>query len=229
MKVTLIILGLTFQLSFAKPFKGLEFLGQNPESLDLLKKNSFAPSLKIVQKRVLSKKFLSELSFGVSPVISGINYLYSSSFDIGYHFYFNEYINVNVNYSYFLHALNDEGKKVIFLEKKNPVELEFAQKQAALLGVDWMPFYGKIMAFNHVTHFDLYFSFSAGFIELLRLEQKFFPTASLGGGFVFWWNQWLNSRIEFASSYYRYEFSQKPPEVVEEYLSKIHISIGVLF
>ena len=53
---------------------------------------------------------------------------------------------------------------------------------------------------------------------------------SLALGVVCWWHKHFNTRWEVQGAYYKYNIDgNKTAEPIEEYLSKISVSAGVLF
>ncbi len=212
----------------SKEEKEFKSLGENSESLQIMSSQfEYRSSLNVVQKRLLPKRFLSELSLVGSPVMKGVTYLNTASLDVTYRFYLSNYWSVHLKYSYFLNKINKEGEDTLNYGQ-NPLELEYAQQQEYSLGFDWSPFYGKIAVLNKIIHFDVYLFFSGGVLKLLRLDEKNIPTASVGGGLVFWLSQRVSARIGLSGSYYSYEVGKKL-DVINNYLSKGHVSIGVLF
>ncbi len=212
-----------------KNLKGFQSLGSSSEALEVMSSQfDYKSSLDVVQKRWLPRKFLSEISMVTSPVIKGMNYLNTASLDTTYRFYLSNYWSAHLKYSYFFNKINEEGKDMFLLHSRNPLDLEYAQKQEYSLGFDWSPFYGKKVVLNKVIHFDIYLSFSGGLLELIRLDEKFVPTVSLGGGFVFWLSKRMNARVGLSGSYYKYKVNESDV-VVNKYLSKGHVSVGILF
>ena len=209
--------------------KEFEFLGSNSEALEIMSSQfGYQSSLNIVQKRLLPRKFLSEISMVVSPVIKGITYLNSGSLDATYRFYLDSYWSAHLKYSYFFNRINKEGEDM-FRYSQSPVDLQYSQKKEYSLGFDWTPFYGKVAVLNKVIHFDIYLSLSGGFLELFRLDGNRIPTASLAGGFVLWLSKRVNARLGLSGSYYQYKFNESMPNAINKYLSKGHVSVGILF
>ena len=186
-------------------------------------------SLKIVQKRWLPKKFISEGSIGLSPVLKGFNYMNSYSTDIAYRFFLNDHWSIHLKYSRHSNPITLDGKNEVEQMGRIPLELKYPQKQSYLGGVDWYPFYGKAVLYNYLVRFDLYLSLSGGTVELLNWN-KTIPMGSLSLGWVHWWYKWLNTRLEVQGFYYKYNVSDgRDTKEINEYFYKAYISAGVLF
>ena len=204
-------------------------LGKNPKALE----DHFdfsKSSLQIVQKRWLPRRFISELGFGISPALKGFNYMNNYSLDLVYRFFLSDYWSIGLKYSFYLNPITQEGRDEVTKKGQIPLELKYYQKQTFLGGMDWYPFYGKAVFYNHLFRFDLYFSVLAGLMELKNLEKKVL-TGSLGLGLVCWWHKNFNSRLEVRGAYYKYNafYNINEAKRVDEYFYSVSISTGVLF
>lgn len=221
---------ITLMLFCAPAFGSSSFdeLGKNPAIL----KNQFDFSgsrLKVIQKRRLPKKFLSDLSVGVSPVLKGFNYIDNYSIDAGYRFFLNEQWGFQLKYSRYFNPITQEGKEEVEQTGRIPIELKYPQKQSYLGGIEWSPFYGKADLYNRLVRFDLYFSVLAGKVELLNLDSPV-PLGYLSVGLVFWLHKHFNSRLEIQGAYYKYDAPDgESVKEIKEYFYKISVSAGVLF
>ena len=188
-------------------------------------------SLKVVQKRWLPKTFLSEMSFAISPVLKGINYMNSYSADLSYRFFLNNHWALQFKYSKYFNPISQEGKDEVYKKSRVPLELKYPQKQSYLGGIDWYPFYGKAVLYNLLVRFDLYFSLLGGKIELMKLNKRV-NTGFLALGLVCWWHKHFNTRLELQGLYYRYghlsDVTSKTTDI-HEYFYKMSLSAGVLF
>ena len=214
-------------------------LGKNSKALEN-GFNFFDSPLRVVQKRWLPKKFLSEMSLGITPVFKGFNYMNSYSMDMVYHFFLNNHWSVALKYSWYSNSITQEGKDEVEKRSRIPLELRYPQKQSLLGGLSWSPFYGKTVFYNHLVRFDLYISFLGGMMELIdedipinenTLMDKNIFMGSLGLGLVFWWHKNFNTRLELQEFYYTYNIvsNRNQSDTIKEYLSKISISAGILF
>ena len=187
-------------------------------------------SLHVVQKRWLPKSFLSEVSLGFSPVIKGFNYMNHYSGDIIYRFFINDQWSLDLQYSRYFNLRTQEGEDEVVKRGRIPLELKYSPQQSFLVGIDWYPFYGKAIFYNHLVRFDLYISLSGGILELMSISQNI-PVGSLGLGCVYWWHKNFNMRWEVQGAYYKYDIvaDRKKIRHVKEYLYKIYVSAGVLF
>ena len=183
-------------------------------------------SLKIVQKQWLPKRFLSELSLSISPVLNGLNYVNSYSLSGNYRLFVTDYLSFHLKYSWYFNSITEEGRKEVEKRSRIPFELKYSETQSYLAGVDWYPFYGKAVLYNHLIYFNLYASLMGGIVKLMN-QDKSAPMGSLGLGMVCWWNKRFNTRLEVQGIYYQYNMSIS--KSIQEYLSKLHVSIGVLF
>lgn len=204
-------------------------LGKNHEVLrsQLNFSNSF---LTVVQNRWLSKKFLSDFSLGLSPAISGFNYLNNYSVDIRYRFFLNELWSFQLKYSRYFNAITQGGIEEVKQAGLISTELKYPQKQSYIGGLDWYPFYGKAVLYNRLVRFDLYFSFLTGALELLN-QDRYVPLSSLAFGMVFWWNKNWNTRLELQGFYYKYNLTDDIGAIWEfnQYFYTMSISSGFLF
>ena len=210
-------------------YSDFDELGKNAKVLE----NNFnfsSSSLKVVQKRLLPKKYLSEFSLAVSPVLKGLIYMNSYSFDASYRFFLNNHWNVQLKYSRYYNLISKEGFNEVQNRARIPVELKYPQKQSYLGGVEWYPFYGKAVLYNYLVRFDLYLSILGGKTEILNLNESVYM-GSLGLGLVYWWHKHFNTRLEMQGSYYKYNIFDKLSENrdITEYFYKTYISVGVLF
>lgn len=203
-------------------------LGKNPKALSEL--GFSGSSLAVVQKRWLPKRFLSELSVGISPILKGFNYTNSFSTDVSYRFFLNNSWSFQLKYLWYFNPANQEGKDEVQKRARIPLELKYPQKQSYLGGIEWYPFYGKAVLYNRLVRFDLYVSALGGVVELINFNQKV-PTGSLALGLVNWWHKRVNTRLEFQGSYYNYDAvdEENISKNIEKYFYKIYVSTGVLF
>ena len=210
-------------------FANFEELGKNKK---ILEQDSFQFSnsgLKVIQKRWLEKKYLSEIGLSVSPVLKGFNYIDVYSVDLSYRWFLNNNFSLNLKYSYYENPINQKGKDEINLRGRTPLELKYYHKQAYLAGIEWYPFYGKAVLYNKLVHFDLYLSVLAGQIELANQEKRR-PHYSASLGFTQWWHKKFNTRLSVQAFYYKYPFlNENEKQDIHEYFYKLSISTGVLF
>ena len=183
--------------------------------------------IKVVQKRWLNKRFLSEISLSVGPILREFNYTNSYSADLFYRFFLNDYFSLTVNYSYYFNPINQDGKTEVYKYGRVPLELKYYPEQSYSAGVNWHPFYGKAVLYNQLLSFDLYLSASAG---QMQLKEKRVPLYSLGLGQVHWWSQKFNTRLELKTSYYQYNLLDKNQgKSIPSLFYSLSLSAGVLF
>ena len=205
-------------------FADFEDLGKRE---DLFKQNTDS-LVKVVQKRWLDRKFLSELSLSISPSLRGFYYMTNYSGNLSYRLFFNDSISFHVKYANFRSPINQEGEDEISLYGRIPLELKYPPKQSYLVGWDWYPFYAKSVIFNRVLHFDFYLSMSLGQVELNRIEEK--PLLMSGSlGMAHWWSKRLNTRVELEGLHYRYSIPESPKKINQEWNYRLSLSAGVLF
>lgn len=212
-------------------FSDFDSLGKNPSALES-SFNLSASSLKVIQKRHLPRKFLSEASIGVSSVLKGFNYINSYSSDLSYRFFINSRWSVNFKYSRYMNLASLEGRAEVIKRGQIPLDMKYPQKHSFMGGVDWYIFYGKALLYNRLVRFDLYTSFLAGVMDLINWDKKTPLASSLSMGFVHWWHEHFNTRIEVQGIYYKYELSTDSiidAKSINRYLYKIHFSAGFLF
>ena len=211
-------------------FSDFEELGKDIEVLNKKRFQFSSAPLKVVQKRWLEKRFLSEIGYSVSPVLKGFNYSNTYSSDLSYRFFISDYFSLVLRYSYYNSLANQQGEDEVNLRGRSPLELIYSNRQSYLAGMEWYPFYGKAVLYNQLVRFDLYVSALAGQIELFNQEKRA-PHYSLGIGLAQWWHKRFNTRISTQFFYYKYHFSNASQENqdVEKYFYKMSISAGVLF
>ena len=222
-----ILLGFYFPLF---SFSSFNELGKNSELLQTERFQFSNSNLKVVQKRWLEKRFLSEVGLSFAPVLKGFNYMNTYSIDFSYRFFISNYLGLNLRYSYYDNPINQDGEDEINLRGQIPLELKYPNKQSYLGGIEWYPFYGKAVLYNRLVHFDLYLSALAGQMELIHQEKRV-PIYSLSIGLAQYWHKHFSSRIEGQAFYYKYHFSNNNQEGqdVHEYFYKISVSMGALF
>ena len=199
-------------------FSDFKELGKNP--------NSFAfkiSPIKVVQKRWLDKKLLSELSVSVSPILTGFNYMNSYSTDLSYRLFLNDYFSLNGRFYYYFNSINPDGETELKKYGRIPLEAMEYPRWSYSLGLDWYPFYGKAVLYNQLVSFDFYLSVFAG---QLQLKEQKIPLYSVGLGQVHWWSQRFNTRLELKAFYFKYPALK---EIHAELLYSLSLSAGVLF
>ena len=184
-------------------------------------------NVRVVQKRWLDRKFLSELSVSLSPSLRGFYYMNNYSTNVSYRFFLNEKLSVHAEYTYFFNLINEEGENEIALFGRVPVDLKHAPRQSYAFGFDWYPFYAKSVFFNRVLHFDFYLSMGLGQIKLLKVKERplLFSSAL---GMVHWWSKRWNTRVEIEGFHYRHLIPQSQ-SITQEWNYRMSLSAGVLF
>ena len=208
-------------------FSNFEELGKNRTALEKERFQFSNANLKVVQKRWLEKRFLSEVGLSFSPVLKGFNYINAYSTDLSYRWFISNYFSLNLRYSYHYNPPNQKGTADVKFSGRFPLELKYYSKQSYLAGIEWYPFYGKAVLYNRLVHFDLYLSALAGQIELSNQKVPIYSTEI---GLAQWWHKHFNTRISAQAFYYKYRFSSKDEsQDAHEYFYKISVSAGVLF
>lgn len=213
-----------------------ESLMLSPEAEALMREplppeaSSPASALMAVQERLISKNWLPEAGFGISPALTGFTYTGNYSMDFSGRLYINDRWAAHIKYSRFYSPNSAEGREAIKASGKIPVEMKRPQKWAALAGLDWLPFYGKGVLLSRVFHFDIYFSASGGVLEQLRASKK---TAlySIGTGAVFWLHRRFSARLELNGSGYSRSYAGSDGRQHKErvYITRVSLSGGFLF
>ena len=162
-------------------------------------------NLVIVQSRKVPRKYTSEFYIDYSQNLKGFNYSNTGAFSLGYKFHISNYWALGLEYAEFFNSLNSAwtyeraGNQI-------PSSLIYYPKNAFGLSGDWYAFYGKSLIFGTVVHFDIYTSLKLGVQSLNKISRV--PYIGLGAGFVFWWNQFLNSRIELQEAFYQHSIEE---------------------
>ncbi len=182
-------------------------LGGNDVLLDRAKELNPEADIRIVQDRVVDRRWREELTMEYGGVLGGDAYLATRSVGANYHVHLTPRWSVGVKYNYAFNELRDEGKHLIndtsATGKGVIPELDY-QKQSLMGVVNWYPIYGKMNLYDlGVVHFDVYALAGGGQVEL---ESGRTGTWTAGGGVGLWFSQRLTSRLEMR--YQTYEASR---------------------
>ncbi len=192
--------------------------------------SSPAAALMAVQQRLISKRWLPEAGFGISPALTGFTYTGNYSMDFSGRLYVSDRWAAYIKYSRFYSPNSAEGREAIKTSGKIPVEMKYPQKWAVLGGLDWLPFYGKAVLLSRVFYFDIYFSAGGGVLERLRAAKK---TAlfSFGSGAALWLHRRFSARLELNGSSYSRSYAGSDGRQHKErvYITRISLSGGFLF
>lgn len=184
-------------------------LGNYADTLKNIKETSGVKEVRVIQDRLVSRKFRNEFSIGYNNFLSGNPYLLTQTLNLGYNFSFNRFVSVGVSYFTARNGLSQEGRNLI----NNDIPDRVPNSQRILPTVDSIkggyeasvqlsPFYGKVNMFDYIAHFDIYALAGIGQMQMTSGNRQ---TLSYGAGLAFWWSNHWNTRVEFKNLQYRTE------------------------
>lgn len=182
-------------------------LGGNDVLLERAKELNPDANIRIVQDRVVNRRWREELTLEYGSVMGGDAYVATQSMGANYHVHVTPRWSVGVKYNYSFNELRDEGRYLISdtsATGKGVIPDMDYQKQSLMGLVNWYPIYGKMNLYDlGVVHFDVYALAGGGQVELKSGRTG---TWTAGGGVGFWFSQYLTSRLELR--YQTYEASR---------------------
>ncbi len=199
-KKTLLILVLMWlgRTAHADILQDFDSLGGNDVLINRAKVLRPDKDIKIVQNRVVDRRWRSEFSAGYSNVIGGDSFLQSQMLNLDYHLHINPYWQVGVSYFSAYNKLSSEGKYLIDQNGLVP-DVDQPDSGYEVIG-NFAPFYGKVNMFGlGVAQFDVYAILSYGNIKLNSGDT---PTYTWGGGLGLWMSQHLSARLEIRQRFY---------------------------
>ncbi len=178
--------------------KDFDSLGGNDVLINRAKVLQPDKDIKVVQNRVVDRRWRNEFSAGYTNVIGGDSFLNSQMLSLDYHLHVNPYWQVGVSYFSAFNETSSEGKFLITQGDVPDIdEPDFGYELMA----NFAPFYGKISMFGMgVAQFDIYAILSYGNIKLKSGETS---TYTYGAGFGLWISQHLSARLELRQRAYQ--------------------------
>jgi outer membrane beta-barrel protein len=177
--------------------KDFDSLGNNDAVINKAKNLNGNTQYKVVQSRAVDRNLRLEVGVGYGFVSGGDSYFSTQDFQTSLDFHITPYWSVGARYIHGFNSLTPEGQSAYDAARNGGNNYFIPGSDFPLdtyLGVlEWYPIYGKINLFDNVYHFDIYTLGGAG--ETIMTSG---PSAiyTLGGGFAFWFNNWLSARLE---------------------------------
>ncbi|MCM2283032.1 MAG: outer membrane beta-barrel domain-containing protein [Bdellovibrionaceae bacterium] len=177
--------------------KDFDSLGGNDVLLERARELNPEANIRIVQDRVVNRRWREELTMEYGNVLGGDAYLATQNLGANYHVHITPRWSVGVKYNYAFNRLRDEGKYLIqdtSATGKGVIPEMDHPKQSYMAVLNWYPIYGKMNLYDlGVVHFDVYALGGAGQVELKSGRTG---TWTAGGGVGLWFSQHLTSRLE---------------------------------
>ena len=184
--------------AFADILKDFDSLGGNDVLINRAKVLQPEKEVKVVQNRIVDRRWRNEFSASYSNVIGGDAYLQTQVLGLDYHLHINPYWSVGVSYFSAFNKLSREGRFLIDTDALIP-DIDHADQGYELTG-NFAPIYGKINMFDMgVLQFDVYAIVTYGKIKLKSGETD---TYTVGAGLGLWISQHLTSRLEIRQRFY---------------------------
>ncbi|MCB0377062.1 MAG: outer membrane beta-barrel domain-containing protein [Bdellovibrionales bacterium] len=199
--LTLVILFLVSPFAHGDIMKDFDSLGGNDVLINRAKLLQPDKKVKVVQDRIVGRRWRNELSPTYANVIGGDAYLNTQTVGLDYHLHINPFWSAGLSYFTAFNSLSKEGRYLIDSDGLIPDVDQ--PKQGYELLVNFSPIYGKINLFDYtVLHFDVYGIGTYGKIDLKSGQQD---TYSVGAGFGLWISQHITSRFELRQRFYQVE------------------------
>ncbi len=197
------------RMAQADLLKDFDSLGGNDVLMNRAKVLQPEKDVKIVQNRVVDRRWRHEFSGAYSNVIGGDSFLNTQMLSLDYHMHINPYWTVGVSYFSAFNQLSDEGNYLIDQNNLVP-DLDHPESGYELIG-NFAPIYGKINMFGMgIVQFDVYAILSYGNIKLKSGET---PTYTWGAGFGLWISQHLTARLEIRQRFYEAQRFGGPTDI----------------
>ena len=189
--------------------KDFDSLGGNDVLINRAKVLQPDKDVKIVQNRVVKRKWRNEFSGNYANVIGGDAFLETQSLGLNYHLHINHRWAVGAGY---FAAFNNLSKEAKFLIDQNGDVPDVDEPQRGYeVFANFSPIYGKINLLDMgVVQFDTYGIVSFG---TLQLKSGNTQTYSVGAGFGLWFSQHLTSRLEIRQRFYESQRFGGPTDI----------------
>lgn len=195
--LTLIVLWLG-RIAQADILKDFDSLGGNDVLINRAKVLQPEKDIKVVQNRVVDRRWRNEFSGGYNNVVGGDSFLNTQMLSLDYHLHISPYWQVGLSYYSAFNSMSREGKYLIEQNKLVPDIDEPDSGYEALL--NFAPIYGKVNMFGMgVVQFDIYALLSYGNITLKSGDT---PSYTYGAGLGLWISQHLTARFELRQRNY---------------------------
>lgn len=178
--------------------KDFDTLGGNDVLINRAKQLQPDKDVKIVQNRVVDRRWRNEFSGGYANVLGGDAYLQTQMLNLDYHLHISPYWSVGLGYYSAFNKLSREGRHLLNTDGLIP---DVDEPQSGYeLSVNFSPIYGKINLLNvGVMQFDIY---AIGTYGKIMLNSGETDSYTVGAGFGLWISQHLTSRLELRQRFY---------------------------
>ncbi len=207
--IVLVLVMLAPLMSSADIMEGFDSLGGNDVLLDRAKSLNPEAEIRVVQDRIVPRRWRHEFNVGYSNFIGGDSLVNTQSVNFDYHIHINPRWSVGAKYLKTYNGLSNEGEALVGtggelkdrLKDDEAIIPELDEPTQGYLGVlNYYPIYGKLNMFNSgIVHFDVYLTLGYGQMELQSAASE---TYTVGGGVGFWISNHLTSRLELRQQFY---------------------------
>lgn len=181
--------------------KDFDSLGDNDAVVEKAKALDPKNKYKVVQSRLVDRNMRLELGVNAGLVGGGDSYYSTNTLGANLDFHINPNWSVGGRYYHSFNTLTSEGNTAFQNAENNRASgLPYTTpaidypSDTTLGVVSWYPIYGKLNMFDMgVSHFDIYM---LGGYGVTSLSSGTAGTLALGGGFGFWFTNWLAMRLE---------------------------------
>lgn len=211
MKKLLIITGISLLVSSAGAdiLKDFDSLGGNDVLVNRAKVLQPDKNVKVVQNRVVDRRWRNEFSAGYANVVGGDAYLHTQMLSLDYHLHINPYWAVGLGYFSAYNKLSNEARYLIDQNSLVP-QVDQPESGYEVFG-NFSPIYGKLNMFNMgVVQFDVYAILSYGQISLKSGDTS---TYTWGAGFGLWISQYITTRFELRQRFYEAQRFGGPTDI----------------
>lgn len=199
MKALFVLLTALFVMpAKADIMKDFDSLGGNDVLINRAKMLQPEKDVKVVQNRIVDRRWRNEFSFGYSNVLGGDAYMQTQMLNLSYHLHITPRWSVGLNYFNAYNKLSSEATALIATDELIP-DLDQPESGYELVG-NFAPIYGKLNVLDMgVAQFDMYLLTTYGQIALKSGDTS---TYSVGAGIGLWISQHLTSRLEVRQRFY---------------------------
>lgn len=179
--------------------KDFDSLGGNDVLINRAKVLQPDKDIKVVQNRVVDRRWRNEFSGGYLNVIGGNSFLQTQMLSLDYHLHITPRWTAGLSY---FSAFNQLSRESNYLIDQNGLVPDIDQpKDGYEALVNYAPIYGKVNMFGlGVVQFDIY---GIGTYGTINLKSGQASTYTLGAGLGLWISQHLTARLEIRQRYYK--------------------------
>ena len=215
------VIVLTSLIAHADIMKDFDSLGGNDVLVNRAKALEPDKDVKIVQNRIVDRRWRNEFSLGYNNVVGGDAYLQTQMLNLDYHLHINPHWTVGARYFSAFNQLSREGEYLLTADNL-VADVDQPESGYEVVG-NFAPIYGKLNVFDMgVVQFDIYGLASFGNITLKSGDTS---TYSVGAGIGLWISQYISSRVEIRQRFYQAQRTSGPVDIET---TSIGFSLGYL-